>query len=98
VTIGGAPTKLFPASWQVEHGIEPTTAWFIVVPANVVKLPLEWQPSQAIVPVGMWFPGIVLTAGVPVNDSPAPWQAMQFDVKPAWFIAVPEKVVKTDVE
>ncbi|HEY4974778.1 MAG TPA: hypothetical protein VII41_14295, partial [Steroidobacteraceae bacterium] len=65
---------------------------------KAVKLVIEWQPSQAMVPVGMWLAGMVFTAGVPTKLKPAPWQAMQLVVKLAWFIAVPEKVVKVVVE
>ena len=37
-------------------------------------------------PVGIWVAGSVLTAGVPIQLCPRPWQVMQPDVKPVWFI------------
>jgi hypothetical protein len=52
-TTAGEPTKLLPASWQVEQGTPATAEWFIGVPAKVVKFAVEWQLSHGIDPVGM---------------------------------------------
>ena len=65
------PNQLLPVSWQVAHVVAVTGAWFIAVPAKLVKLLAAWQLSQVAVPNGMWFVGAVFTTGVPLNVFPA---------------------------
>ena len=79
------PYQLLPVSWQVAHAVLATGAWFIAVPANVVKLAGAWQLSHAAV-VGMWFAGLVLRLVTPVNALPVSWQVAQPLVMPVWFI------------
>ena len=85
------PKKLLPVSWHVEQGVPATGAWFIAVPAKLVKLPAAWQLSHAAV-VGMWFVGLVLRLVTPVKLFPLSWQVAQPPVIPLWFIAVPAKL------
>jgi hypothetical protein len=65
------PNQLLPVSWQVAQLVAVTGAWFIGVPAKLVKLAAAWQLSQLAVPLGIWFVGAVFTAGVPLNVFPA---------------------------
>jgi hypothetical protein len=65
------PNQLLPVSWQVAQVVPVTGAWFITVPAKLVKLLAAWQLSQFAVPLGMWFVGAVFTVGVPLNVFPA---------------------------
>ena len=67
-------------------------AWFITVPAKLVNFVTAWQVSQAAV-VGMWVAGGV-TMVTPAKLLPVAWQVAQPLVMPAWFIAVPAKLVK----
>ena len=64
------PYQLLPVSWQVAHVVAVTGAWFIAVPAKLVKFDAAWQLSQLAVPIGMWLVGAVFTAGVPLNVFP----------------------------
>ncbi len=84
-----------PVSWQVAQVIDATGAWFIAVPPKLAKFDAEWQLSQAAVPIGRWFEGGVFIV-TPKNADPVAWHCAQPEVIPAWFIAVPEKVVKFD--
>ena len=63
-------------------------AWFIAVPANVVKLLAEWHVSHAAV-VGRWFDGLVLRFVTPVKLLPVSWQVAHPVVMPVWTISVP---------
>ena len=63
-----------PVSWQVAHRLV-MPAWFIGVPAKVVKLLGAWQVSHAAV-VGMWFAGLVTTV-TPAKLLPVAWQVAQ---------------------
>ena len=49
------PKNARPAAWQVAQ-LAVTPAWFMVVPAKLVKLPAAWQVSHGI-GVGKWVAG-----------------------------------------
>ena len=77
------PAKLLPAAWQVAQPVV-IPAWFIAVPAKLVKALAEWQVSQAAL-VGMCVTGGVTTVA-PAKLLPVAWQVAQPLVMPVWFI------------
>jgi hypothetical protein len=77
---------LTAAAWQVAQPLV-IPAWFIAVPAKLVKADAEWHVSHAAV-VGTWFDGFVFTV-TPVKLLPLSWQVAHPELIPAWFIAVP---------
>jgi hypothetical protein len=83
------PNHDFPASWQDWHAVPETPAWFIAVPAKVVKATAEWQLSQASPGTGMWPGGWVFGVTF-ANASPGPWQVAQPELMPWWFIVATE--------
>jgi hypothetical protein len=62
-------------------------AWFILVPAKVVKFAAEWHVSHAP-DVGRWLLGLVFTV-TPAKVLPVSWQVAQPLAIPLWFIGVP---------
>ena len=62
------------------------------VPPKFVNVAAAWQVSQAAAPNGMCVAGGV-TMVTPKKLLPLAWQVAQPDVMPAWFIAVPAKLV-----
>ena len=91
------PVKLFPVSWQVAHPeVIPVCTISVPGPNALVDL---WHSAQSDV-VGMWPEpcgfGVTPAYGVPVTA--AAWQVVQPLVIPAWFIAVPAKVVNAEAE
>src|SRR5512142_2913812 len=89
------PAKLLPVAWQVAQP-EVIPAWFIAVLAKFVNLDAACQVSHAAV-VGICVAGGV-TIVTPKKLLPAAWQVAQAEAMPAWFIAVPAKLVKLDAE
>jgi hypothetical protein len=89
------PAKLLPVAWQVAQPLV-IPAWFIAHKEKLVKLLVVWQLSQAAV-VGMCVAGGVTTV-MPKKVLPVAWQVAQPLVIPAWFIAVPAKLVKVLAE
>ena len=69
-----------------------TGAWFIAVPAKLVNSPRRDSSRRRRRPIGMCVAGGV-TIVTPKKLLPVAWQVAQPEVMPAWFIAVPAKLV-----
>ena len=77
------PAKLLPVAWHVaQPAVMP--AWFIAVPAKLVKALAEWQLSQAAV-VGICVAGGAIGTML-AKLKPGPWQVAQPLVMPVWLI------------
>ena len=94
VTTGGEPTKLLPASWQLEQAVEVTTLCTIAGGAaplafantKVVKLVGEWQLWQVAEANGIWFEGGTTSAGGTMFAKllPVAWQTEQVLTTTEW--------------
>jgi hypothetical protein len=77
------PKNARPAAWHVAQ-LAVTPAWFMVVPAKLVKLPAAWQVSHGI-GVGKWVAGGVFGTML-AKLAPGAWQVAHPLLIPAWFI------------
>ncbi len=83
--VAGAPSQLWPCSWQLEQAALATALCTMaggVVPLAFTKLKALkfdalWHNAQSALPTGTWPAGSVTTGGVPTNARPEPWHCAQ---------------------